>query len=308
MAVQIPLRTRRRNRPEENGRGLISGADRRRTSVRFSLRSVQSLSLLLLLAFGAAPLYWTFKGAVSPTQELLRDPLALWPDHAQWDNLSRAWSELQVGQYLWNTVVLVTGSVVAHLVVATTGGYVLSVLRPKWATPVRWMVLATLFIPGSISLVALYLTVLDLPGLGISLANSPWGVWLPHAASAFTVLIVMKFFDGIPRELFEAAKVDGAGPFIIFRRIVLPMSRPILAVVTLLTVMNSWKDFLWPLIVIPDTEKQPISAALPRLAETAEQSLLIAGMLLAILPPVVLFLIFQRQIVRGGGGFTGLKG
>ncbi|WP_018382968.1 carbohydrate ABC transporter permease [Wenjunlia vitaminophila] len=305
-AIRALARRDRRN--EDGGRKLLSSADRRRTSVRVWLSSIQGITLLTLLAFGLGPLYWTFKGAVSPTQELLRHPLRLWPSDPQWGNLSHAWTDLRVGHYLGNTVILVTGSVIAHLVVATTGGYVLSVLRPKWATPIRWLVLATLFIPGSISLVALYLTVLDIPLLGISLVNTPWAVWLPHAASAFMVLIVMKFFDGIPRELFEAAKVDGAGPFTVFWRIVLPMSRPIVAVITVLTVMNAWKDFLWPLIAIPDTGEQPIAAALPRLAERAEQSVLIAAMLLAIIPPLLLFLIFQRQIMRGGEGFSGLKG
>jgi multiple sugar transport system permease protein len=148
----------------------------------------------------------------------------------------------------------------------------------------------------------LYLTVLDL-----SLVDTPWAVWLPAGAHAFNVLIMKQFFDALPSELYQAAQVDGAGPIRLFWQIVMPMSRPILAVVSLLAVMDAWKDFLWPMVAISDAESQPLAVALPRLAETAEQNQVIAGMLVAIVPPLLLFLTFQRHIVRGIG-FTGLKG
>ncbi len=154
------------------------------------------------------------------------------------------------------------------------------------------------------TLIALYLTVLDLPLLHLSLPDTPWAVWLPAGANAFTILLVKQFFEDIPRDLFEAAQLDGAGWFTIFWRIVLPMSRPILAVVSLLSIMTAWKEFLWPLIVLTDPETQPLAVALPRLAQATDPAYLIAGLLIASIPPI---LIFQRSIVKGIG-FTGLKG
>ncbi|MFI6986142.1 carbohydrate ABC transporter permease [Embleya sp. NPDC050154] len=284
----------------------MSETERRRPLTRFGLGTTQLLLIAALVIEGAGPIYWVFKGSISSTQESLRHPLALWPEEAHWSNISTAWTSLDLGRYLTNTVVLVGGSWFVQLFVAVTGAYALSILRPFYGKYVYAAVLATLFLPGTVSMVSLYLTIQDLPLTGGSIANTPMAVWLPAGAHAFNVLLMKQFFDGIPRELLEAARLDGAGPWRVLTRIVLPMSRPILAVVSLLAVMNAWKDFLWPMIAITDTDKQPLAVALPRLADTSDQSLLIAGMLITIIPPVVVFLVFQRQIVRGIA-FTGLK-
>jgi multiple sugar transport system permease protein len=287
---------------DDRGRGIVSDLDRRRPAMRWSLRLTQGVLLLATLVVGLGPILWTAKGALSSTQELLREPLRLWPSDVRWENLAAAWTELRVGHYLLNTVVLVGGSWFVQLFVAATGAFALSVLRPRFGRLIYGAVLVTLFVPSTVSLVALYLTVLDL-----SLVDTPWAVWLPAGAHAFNVLIMKQFFDALPRELYQAAQVDGAGPFRLFWQIVLPMSRPILAVVSLLAVMDAWKDFLWPMVAISDAEAHPLAVALPRLAETAEQNQVIAGMLVAIVPPVLLFLVFQRHIIRGIS-FTGLKG
>lgn len=296
-----------RTRDSAQARGVISESERRRRGFGLTLGTTQILLIAALVLEGAGPLYWVFKGSVSSTQDSLRDPLALWPAHTHWSNLTDAWSSLEIGKYLWNTLVIVGGSWFVQLFVATTGAYALSVLRPAYGRYVYGAVLATLFLPGTVSMVSLYLTVRDLPITGGSIADSPMAIWLPAGAHAFNVLLMKQFFDGLPRDLFEAARLDGAGPWRIFTRIVLPMSRPILAVVSLLAVMNSWKDFLWPMIAITTSDRQPLAVALPRLADTSDQSLLIAGMLISIIPPVVVFLVFQRQIVKGIA-FTGLKG
>lgn len=291
----------------EPARSVLSAADRRRPTVRWTLRVAQAGLLLAVAIAGAGPILWVAKGAISPTLELLQEPLRLWPTEPEWENLLLAWRELRVGRYLLNTVVLVGGSWFVQLLVATTGAFALSVLRPRYGRLVYAAVLATLFIPGTTSLVALYLTILDLPITGGSIANTPWAIWLPAGAQAFNVLIMKQFFDALPRELYEAAMVDGAGTWRLFWQIVMPMSGPIVAVVSLLAVMGAWKEFLWPMVAISDTELQPLAVALPRLAESAEQNQVIAGMLIATTPPLVIFFVFQRHIVRGIG-FTGLKG
>jgi multiple sugar transport system permease protein len=288
-------------------RGLLSSADRRRGNVRLGWGGMQTVLIIAVVVAGAGPLYWTAKSAVSATPDLLAHPLSLWPQAFDWHNLADAWTTLQIGHYLLNTAVLVGGSWLTQLLVATTAGYALSVLRPWFGRYVYGAILATLFLPGTVSMVALYLTVLNVPGLGVSLTDTPLAVWLPAGAHAFNVLLAKQFFDTIPRELFEAAEVDGAGSLRVFLRIVLPLSTPLLAVISLLSVMTAWKDFLWPLIVITDPEKQPLAVALPRLANSSDQALLLAGMFIAIIPPLLIFVVFQRYIVRGIG-FTGLKG
>ncbi|GMA23668.1 sugar ABC transporter permease [Luteimicrobium album] len=305
--VTIGRRPRRSRASTETVGGLVSPADRRRRGVRTTLGGVNALVLMALVVMGAAPVYWTVKAALSGTQQLLHEPARLWPDPTMWSNLSTAWSQLGIGKYLVNTVVLVLGTWLVGLFVTITGAFAVSVLRPRFGSWVYAGVLATLFVPGTVTLISLYVTILDVPFTGWNLANTPWAIWLPASANAFNFLIMRQFFDGIPRDLFEAAELDGAGPIRLLRHLVLPMSGPIIATVSLITIMAAWKDFLWPLIVLTEPSVQPLSVALPRLAERADLSVLIAGMLIALVPPVIIFVIFQRFIVRGIG-FTGLKG
>jgi multiple sugar transport system permease protein len=288
-------------------RGLLSPADWRRRPTRRTWRSLHVTLFAGLVIFGLGPLLWTVKASISTTADLVQRPLAVVPDPTRWGNIVDAWNVLEIRTYLVNTVVLVAGSWLVQLLVATTAGYALSVIRPWYGKYVYGAFLATLFVPGTVTLIALYLTVLELPGLNVSIVDTPLAVWLPAGANAFNILLTKQFFDAIPRELFEAAQVDGASSWVVFRRLVLPMSGPILAVISLFAVMTAWKDFLWPLIVITDPARQPLAVALPRLAQGADPALLIAGLFIATIPPLLIFVIFQRYIVRGIG-FTGLKG
>ncbi|WP_231920018.1 carbohydrate ABC transporter permease [Microlunatus soli] len=286
---------------------MISAADRNRPSVRVILTVIQVLILIALLIAGLGPLLWSFKSSVSTSQDIIGSPLRLWPHGVQWGNLPRAWNDVEIGSYLGNTAVLAIGSVIATLFVCTTGAYVLSVLRPRWGKVLSAAVLATLFMPGVVSLVPLYMTVLDLPVLHISLQNTFWAVWLPQSANAFNVVVIKRFFDSIPRELIEAAKIDGASTLRIFSSLILPLSRPILGVVALLTVVASWKDYLWPMLVLTDPQLQPISVALPAIAKNAPLNLQMSALFLTLLIPVVLFVIFQKQFLRGVGMAGGIK-
>lgn len=303
MITSIRSRRARRTPPV---RRILSERDWASCRTRISWRGLHTVLFAGLVLFGALPLLWLIRAAASTTTDLTQRPLALWPEPAQWSTIADAWSLLGIGHYLLNTVWLVAGSWLVQLIVATAAGFALAVIRPWYGRYVYAALLATLFVPGAVTLVALYMTVLDLPGLGISIADTPWAIWLPAGAHAFNILLAKQFFGSIPREIFEAAQVDGAGWFTIFRRIVLPMSRPVLAVISLLSIMTAWKDFLWPLIALSDPDQQPLSVALPRLAQNTDPAYLIAGLLIASIPPILVFLIFQRHIVRGIG-FSGLK-
>lgn len=251
---------------------------------------------------------WLVKAATSDTQDTLRTPMDLWPSGLDWANLSIAWNEAEISKYFANTVWVSLGSWAVQLVVATTGGFVLSVLRPWYARIVTGAVLATLFIPGVVVLVPLFLTVLHVPVLDVSLLNSYWAVWLPAGANAFNVLLVKRFMDNLPRELFEAARVDGAGPFRLLWSVALPLSRPILGVVSIFAVLNAWRDFLWPLIVLPNPDIQPLSVRLPTIRDTLELDVFLAALLISMALPIVVFLVFQRLFLRGAGLSGAVKG
>ncbi|KJL44491.1 MULTISPECIES: carbohydrate ABC transporter permease [Microbacterium] len=293
---------------ESEDRSNVSALDRSRRSVRLTTRilAVVLIACLVVVSFG--PLLWLFKAALSTSQDILKYPFEWWPSGIQWQNLPDAWSQIRIGQYLLNTVWMAAGCWFFGLLVALTGGYGISILKPRYAKVVNAGVLATLFIPGVVSLISLYVTILDVPLIGVNLVNTYWAVWLPTAASAFNVLLVARFFDRLPRDVFEAARIDGAGVFRVFWSIVLPMSRPVIGVVSLLTIVGSWKEFLWPLLVLPSPDLQPLSVGLYRVSDTAPTSLLMAGMFISVIIPIALFLMFQRQFLRSAGQAGAIKG
>ena len=288
--------------------GIVSGSDWRRPSVRYGLGGLQILLLVGLVIIGLGPLVWLAKSAITPTNDTISHPMALFPHGVAWSNLRDAWVNVDVSRYFLNTIIVALGSWACQLIVATTGGYALSVLRPRYAKVINALLLMTLFVPAVVLLVPLYIEVVKLPVVHRSLIDSYWAVWLPAGASAFNVIIVTRFFDNLPREIFEAARIDGAGPFMLFWRIVLPMSKPILGVVSVFAVLASWKDFLWPLLVLTDPNKQPLSVRLPSIQSQTELGVFLAAMFIACIIPVGAFLIFQRSFLRSSGLGGAIKG
>jgi multiple sugar transport system permease protein len=293
----------------EPARGLISELDWQKPSIRWSTRALQVLLFAGLIVIGLGPLLWLAKSAIMPTNDTISHPLSLFPHGAAWSNLSQAWNEVHVGRYFWNSIVIAFGAWAVQIVVATTGGFALSVLRPRYAPIIKGLLLATLFIPVVVLLVPLYIEIVRLPIVHKSLLDSDWALWLPWSASAFNVILVTRFFDNLPREIFEAAEIDGAGPLQLFWRIVLPMSKPILGVVSVFAVLASWRDFLWPFLVLSgNPNKQPLSVRLPAIQLQTSVGVFLAAMFIACLVPIAAFLIFQRSFLRGSGLSGAIKG
>jgi multiple sugar transport system permease protein len=294
---------------EERTGGLLSHNEWARRDLKWLFGSAQALLFVLLILIGLGPVVWLAKGAITPTIDTLRNPLALFPHGAAWSNLTEAWSQVNVGRYFWNTVVLALGSWLCQIVVATTGAFVLSVLRPAWGKFIYWLLLGTLFVPAIVLVVPLYIEIVHPPLIKHSFAESYWAIWLPAGASAFNVVLMKRFFDNLPRELFEAAKIDGAGPVRLFFSIVLPLSKPILGVVSVFAILAEWKNFLWPFLVLTNSpDRQPLSVRLPAIQPQTQIGVLLASMLIASLVPLIGFLIFQRTFLRGTGLGGALKG
>jgi multiple sugar transport system permease protein len=293
---------------DERPPALITPADWRRPAVRFGVGGAQVLLLALLVVVGLGPILWLAKSAITPTNDTITHPMGLFVHGTAWSNLREAWVGVNVGRYFWNTIVVALGSWLCQLVVATTGGYALSVLRPRYGKVIKGLLLATLFVPAVVLLVPLYIEIVKPPILHHTLIDTYWAVWLPAGASAFNVVLVTRFFDNLPREIFEAARIDGAGPFTLFWRIVLPLSKPILGVVSVFAVLASWKDFLWPLLVLTDPNKQPLSVRLPSIQSQTSLGVFLAAMFIACLVPIAGFLVFQRSFLRGTGLGGAIKG
>jgi multiple sugar transport system permease protein len=257
------------------------------------------LVVLFALAF-LFPFYWMVSGGLKSPQELIQVPPTLVPAHPQLGNYSTAWSDADLGRLLWNTTFYAGGALLFQLVFDVGAAYAFSKLRPAFGNVIMFGMLATLMIPTTVIALPAYLTANNLPFLHWSLLNTPWVIWLPSVASnAFNILLLKRFFDSIPAELLAAASIDGAGPLRALWSVILPMSRPILGVVSIFAVVNVWKDFLWPLLTLTNTSAQTVNIGLNQLAVGLPDNILIAALAIASVPTIVFFLIFQRNIMAG---------
>ncbi len=260
---------------------------------------VFGLVLVLFTIAFVVPLLWMVLGAMKTAPELAKDPPTLLPETFGVGAYAEAWDFMDLAKYFTNTLIVVLGAWLLQLAVQLPAAFALSKLRPVLGKWILALMLATLMLPASALLVPTYLAITDVPLVNVNLVNSPAAIWLPAAANAFTIYLLKRFFDQIPTELLDAARIDGAGSVGTMVRIVLPLSRPIIAVVSIFSIVAAWKDFIWPLLVLQDPEIQTLSVALQRFEPDTPINLMLAGLVLASIPMVVAFLIFQRQILAG---------
>jgi multiple sugar transport system permease protein len=253
------------------------------------------------------PLYWLVSSGFKDAQEVIRTPPTLAPESFAPENYSRAWEVMDLSSLLFNTLYYAFGALAFQLVLDVAAAYSLSKLRPVLGKAILGMMLATLMIPATVLVVPQYLTVLDVPVVERNLLNTPWAIWLPSVTNAFNIFLLKRFFDSIPKELLDAAAMDGASPMRTLWSIVLPISRPILGVVSIFAVVGVWKDFLWPMLTLPDPSKQTLNVGIYSLSNGVPVNILIAALTIASLPTLIIFLIFQRNIMSGltAGGLKG---
>ncbi|MFF0745583.1 carbohydrate ABC transporter permease [Streptomyces sp. NPDC004111] len=253
------------------------------------------------------PLYWLVSSGFKDPQEVIRTPPTLVPESFEPANYSRAWEVMDLASLLFNTLYYAFGALAFQLVLDVAAAYSLSKLRPVLGKAILGMMLATLMIPATVLVVPQYLTVLDVPVVERNLLNSPWAIWLPAVTNAFNIFLLKRFFDSIPKELLDAAAMDGASPMRTLRSIVLPISRPILGVVSIFAIVGVWKDFLWPMLTLPDPAKQTLNVGIYSLSNGVPVNVLIAALTIASIPTLLIFLVFQRNIMSGltAGGLKG---
>ncbi|MGW5694254.1 carbohydrate ABC transporter permease [Streptomyces asiaticus] len=280
-------------------RTLVSPATLARPRGRAVYWTVFTIVVALFAIAFLFPVYWMVTGAMKSPDEVARTPPTIAPKEWHLSGYRDAWELMQLPQHLWNTVVQAAGAWLFQLVFCTAAAYALSRLKPAFGKVILGGILATLMVPAQALVVPKYLTVADLPLIHTSLLNDPLAIWLPAVANAFNLYLLKRFFDQLPRDVLEAAEIDGAGKLRTLWSIVLPMSRPVLGVVSIFALVAVWQDFLWPLMVFSDTGKQPISVALVQLSQNIQLTVLIAAMVIASIPMVALFLVFQRHIIAG---------
>src|ERR1700722_10618720 len=287
--------------PSPQARTLISSAQLNRPRSRVLYRVVLTLVVVIFTLVFIGPLYFLFSDGLKSTQEAFQVPPTIIPAHLHPGTYVSAWSRVGIGRLLVNTLYYAFGALFFQLIFDVAAAYSLSRLRPVLGNVIFALMLATLMIPSTVLLVPQYLTVANLPILHLNLIGSPAAIWLPSVANAFNIFLLKRFFDSVPTELLHAAAMDGASPLRTLRSVVLPISRPILAVVSIFALVAVWKDFLWPLLVEYgyNPSRETLNVGIYEAANTTPQNLVLAASAMAAVPTVIFFLVFQRNILAG---------
>ena len=286
--------------PATAGAVSTSGPDRARAQRRRRRRrtgtAVRFIAALALCAVLLFPLYWMVVVALSSRAELLGGTLRLWPRELTLDNLERVFSAFPVLTWFGNSVSISLTVSLLTVTVNLMAGYAFAHLRFRGSNVLFLLALSTMMLPVQVIMVALFGLV-----TGMGLYGSYWAVILPSAASAFGIFLARQFILGIPRDLIEAARLDGAGNWSVFSRIILPLSKPLIAVLFFMSLLQSWNDFAWPLIALKQNELFTLPIGLLYLQGQfgADYGATMAFALLSVIPMVVLFLVFQRWFVQG---------
>ena len=290
-------------------RAILSNFDLKRPEVRIGY-ILLFLAALLMAGAMLYPLLWVFLTALKGPREVYLVPPTFLPRSWNWASYWQAWRAFNIPRYTLNTFILFGGVLLSKLVVTTLASYSLSAMNLPWRRGFLFLFISTLMVPQMAYMIPSYLVLRDLPFVHWNLLNSYWAFWLPAGADGFTIFLLKGFFDGIPKELLEAGRIDGASELQLLTRIVLPLSKPVIATLSIFTFMGIWRDFFWPMVVLSDSNLWTVMVAVYKFvfqSRVYTVNVHLAAGLIISLPPMVVFLLFQRYIIQGVT-FTGLKG
>ena len=287
------------DRPRAGAAGTTAAKVESRT------RLFNGICIGVLIAFALLwliPLAWAIDTSLKPNSETVKT--TWWIDNP---TIAAYTNTLQNTDMLkWYGASFITSALSAlfTVITASMAAYALSRMRFRYRNVLFWLILAGIMIPGQVLIVPQFREFNS-----VGLLNTFWAVILPQAPTAVAVFIFKQFFDGLPRELDEVARVDGANVWRIYRRIIMPLARPAVAAVVIFAFVQSWNDLLWPLLVLsnPDIMTIPVGLATVQGSYGVRYADTMASAILGALPLVLVFLLFQRRIVEGVAG-TGLKG
>ncbi|HEY0239276.1 MAG TPA: carbohydrate ABC transporter permease [Friedmanniella sp.] len=269
--------------------------------------STRRFFLVLTLCVAAfvtlLPFLWMLSASLRTRGDLIGNPTTLWPGELTWDHYTAIWTQIPFGRQLLNTVIFAGTVAVVSVLFDSMAGYALARFTFPGRTAVFILVVATLMLPVQVTLIPIYNFLVDLHWV-----NTYQGLIVPRLADAFGIFFMRQYFLALPKDLEDAARIDGAGELRIFRRVMFPLAVPAVLTIGLFNLLNNWNDLLWPLVVTTQTEMRtlPAGLALFKGEHVTDYGLLMAGSVLALLPMLVAFLAVQRRFIEGIAT-TGLK-
>jgi multiple sugar transport system permease protein len=254
-------------------------------------------ALLILGALAcASPLVWMISASLMPSGDPSVFPPSFVPKTVTLDHYRILFTRLNVARYFLNSVLVSVGVTAISLVINSLAGYAFAKYRFAGRDKLFTFLLASMIIPAQITMLPLFLM---LNRLG--LVNTYWGILIPGMASIFGIFLIRQYALSLPDSLIEAARMDGAGDFKIYWRVIIPLCRPVLVTLGLFTFMGTWNDFLWPLIVMTDDSMYTLPVAIANLMgeHAPDTELMMAGSVLTVLPVLIVFLAVQKYYIQG---------
>jgi multiple sugar transport system permease protein len=252
------------------------------------------------------PFLWLIFSSFKTGADIVRIPVSLLPREWSLDAYRMVLdpNRANVPRAYVNSLVVTGATVLTVLFTSSLGGFVFARLDFPGRRYLFYFILATTMVPFLTLLIPLYIEMRV-----FHILNTLWAVWLPSMFSSFGIFLCRQFIYGIPSELYESARIDGAGDFMIYRRLIIPLIKPALAVLTIFTFLGSFNAYLWPLVVLNDEQKLTLPLILSRMANRfggTDYEGLMAGSVLVSIPPLIVFIVFQRYILKGIA-LTGIK-
>jgi multiple sugar transport system permease protein len=253
-------------------------------------------ALLLLAVVTVTPLVWMVSASLMPTGEANHEPPRFFPSEVTWVHYQDLFTRLDLGRHFMNSLLVAGAITLLSLLLNSMAGYAFAKLRFPGRDRLFAFLLGAMIIPAQVSMLPLFLLMKYL-----GLVNTWWGVILPSMATILGIFLIRQYALSIPGELLDAARIDGASEFRIYRTIVLPLLRPVLVTLAVFTFLSAWNDFMWPLIILSDDSRYTLPVALANLSgeHILDTELMMAGAVLTVLPVIVMFLVLQRQYIAG---------
>ncbi|MBI4546575.1 MAG: carbohydrate ABC transporter permease [Ignavibacteriae bacterium] len=262
------------------------------------------LLLLVLAATMLLPFLWMLSTSLMSELEVYQFPPKFIPSAFKWSNFVEAMTLQPFGRFFLNTAIVSLASVAGQLIFCSMAAYAFARLRFRWRDKIFALYLATMMIPAIVTIIPAFL-IINMFGW----MNTYWALFTPTLSSVWGIFLLRQFFQTIPKDLEDAARIDGASDWTIFWRIILPLSKPALATLAIFAFMGSWKDFLWPLIVTNRMDMRTVEVGIANFSTIyqTDWSHQMAAAVVVMLPIVLVFFFAQRYFVRGIT-LTGIKG
>jgi sn-glycerol 3-phosphate transport system permease protein len=272
---------------------LVAAHDRRRRRLRTIGRYVLLTALAAIVLF---PIYVTIVNSLLRPDQIAARPPSLFPTDPQWGSYRDAWTDGHMGRYLLNSAIVTTAIMVGQVLLAILAAYAFAFLQFPGRNLLFIVFLTTMMIPFEVVFFTNYQTIADL-----GLLNTYGGLVLPFLATGFGAFLLRQAFLTVPRELRDAAALDGYGHWRFLWRVAVPLARPTVAALSVFAFLSAWGQYLWPLIATNDERSRTVQVGLAQLRDTSlnDINVTFAGVVLASIPLVILLLVFQRQLVRG---------